>query len=66
LTFGLEKKTIKFIERILKLLEDIQNKPLISAYVDSSGFLIYMEQEECPNPLASLLFTNAKNAAEAE
>merc|ERR1719516_264369 len=23
-------------------------------------------QEECPNPLASLLFTNAKNAAEAE
>jgi len=25
-----------------------------------------MEQEECPNPLASLLFTNAKNAAEAE
>ena len=23
-------------------------------------------QDECPNPLASLLFTNAKNAAEAE
>ena len=25
-----------------------------------------VQQDECPNPLASLLFTNAKNAAEAE
>jgi protein phosphatase 1B len=26
----------------------------------------YEATDECPNPLASLLFTNAKNAAEAE
>ena len=28
--------------------------------------MISFQQDECPNPLASLLFTNAKNAAEAE
>ena len=28
--------------------------------------LSFFQQDECPNPLASLLFTNAKNAAEAD
>jgi len=40
------------------LIEEIYKKLLPDRYEAT--------QEECPNPLASLLFTNAKNAAEAE
>jgi len=40
------------------LIEEIYKKLLPERYEAT--------QEECPNPLASLLFTNAKNAAEAE
>jgi len=40
------------------LIEEIYKKLLPERYEAT--------QDECPNPLASLLFTNAKNAAEAE
>jgi len=40
------------------LIEEIYKKLLPDRYEAT--------QDECPNPLASLLFTNAKNAAEAE
>jgi len=39
-------------------IEDVYKKLLPERYETT--------QEECPNPLASLLFTNAKNAAEAD
>ena len=39
-------------------IEDVYKKLLPERYETT--------QEECPNPLASLLFTNAKNAAETD